>query len=122
RRRRLLLAMVPANRFRRTCGFVAYGTSDVLDVAVNAVIGERVEAPARQSSSEAAPPVAASAQRVELANPAVSVEVDFVAAVPVTEPRGRHACDDVVVVHPAVVLQRRLTQVLAVADTRAAER
>ena len=101
--------------------FFVDGGDDVLGVLADAVVFEQVELPFEQAAEESAPAVAAAPDAGELADSAVAIEIDFVAAVAIAHPDGRHAGYDVVVVNPAIVGHFRVADISFAADSRRAE-
>ena len=95
---------------------------NVPGIELDTVVGQQIELPFEQTGDEAAPPIAAAPDAGELANPPETIEVDFVATVPISHPNGRNSRYDIIVVDPAVMADMGVANVPPAADARGAER
>jgi hypothetical protein len=103
--------------------FGGHGVGQVLDVVARQVVGKWVDAALLEAAPKAPPTVFRPLRFRHAAELVVTVEIHQPPGMAVAHPDGGHARDDVVVVHPAVVLRElAMIDIAPAADARAAER
>ena len=84
------------------------------------MIREVVDLKFAQSAKKSSQPITRSLPTGDLADDAFRVDVNLGTGVTITKPGWRHARDDIVVVHPTLVIELNEAHVTFVANSRAA--
>ena len=94
---------------------------DRINVLVNRMVGEVIDLPSPQTAQKPTPLVTAFRNQSEFPDASVSVKVNFIAAVPVSQERGWHTGDDVVVVDEPIMVHLNVVDVPFVPYARASK-
>ena len=95
---------------------------DAVHVASHRVIRKMVDSALPQPAPKPEHAILRSTPSVHLTKITIAIEIHLNSTVPISHPRWRHACHDVVVVDPAVMRQIAIVDVSFVADARTSER
>ena len=96
------------------------GDTDVRHVVADRMVVEKVDTPFSQTAYEAAPPVFDSLPGGQMTNLTIGVQINFLSLVTISEPGGRNASNNVVIVDPTIRFELYVINISVVADARAA--
>ncbi len=87
------------------------------NVLGNRVVAKVIELSNSQRRNQSPKAISHAKPRTQVADSAMSVEINLLAHVPITHPPGRHSRNDIIVVDPAVVLGLRNESIRPIADS-----